>query len=221
MASGMPETVLQPQQKRSRKTLERLLQAAEVVLGKGPVEEATVSEIVRRSGTSVGAFYGRFADKESLLDCLGDTFFQRARQYWEDFFASPDWRQGHLDERLHRLVQLLVTQNRAHRALLRALQLYAWSKPSSSFNRRRKKLEDEVIDEVRKSILARPREWSHPQPALAARIGIRMLLTAIQGLVLLDEKPLNNEVLTDELTRALLTYLGMRCFKKPSKRASG
>jgi AcrR family transcriptional regulator len=59
-----------PQQARSRKTLEKVLDAAEDVIKERGVAGLTVSEVVRRAGSSVGAFYARFADKESLLATL-------------------------------------------------------------------------------------------------------------------------------------------------------
>jgi AcrR family transcriptional regulator len=220
MTTVTSEAVRQPQQKRSQDTLERLLQAAEAVLAEVPLDEARVSEIVRRSGTSVGAFYGRFADKEALLNCLDDRFFQRARQYWNDFFTSADWREGPLDQRLSRLVKLVVAQNRAHRPLVRSLQLYAWLQPDSQYAARREKLQGEVIAEVCKTILARRRELTHPRPARAARLGLGILIGAVGELVLFSPTPLGEDALAAELTRALLAYLGLRQSWHRTKHAS-
>jgi AcrR family transcriptional regulator len=202
--------VKEPQQERSKETLERLLNAAESVLSEVSVEEATVAQIVRRSGTSVGAFYGRFADKEAMLQCLDDSFFQKARQHWDDFFASAQWQEGPLHERLHRLVGLIVRKNRAHRPLLRALQLYAHVRPDPAFVARREKLQEYVFDQVCKTLLARPGYIRHPQPELAARLGLRMLFSAVGELILFGTTPLGDEDLATELTRALLAYLRVR-----------
>ena len=65
-----------PRQSRSRATLDRLLDATATLLAEKPFDEASVAEITRRAGTSVGAFYGRFPDKESLLDCFDERFFE-------------------------------------------------------------------------------------------------------------------------------------------------
>jgi AcrR family transcriptional regulator len=210
MASSRARSAKEPRQQRSKDTLERLLRAAKAVLSEVSVEEATVAQIVRRSGMSVGAFYGRFADKEAMLQCLDESFFQRARQHWDDFFASAQWQEGPLHERLHRLVSLIVKKNRAHRPLLRALLLYTHFRPDPAFATRREKLQDYVLDHVCKTLLARPGSIRHPKPELVARLGLRMLFSAVQEFILFGTAPLGDDDLTAELTRALLAYLRIR-----------
>ena len=59
-----------PQQARSQETLHRILDAAEVLVAEKSFEDASVSEIVRRANSSVGAFYARFEDKDAVLRVL-------------------------------------------------------------------------------------------------------------------------------------------------------
>src|SRR5581483_11670 len=101
-----------PRQDRSRATLDRLLDAAESLLTEKPFEAATVAEIARRAGASVGAFYGRFASKEALLDCFDERFFERARAGWDQFAASPAWRDASLADSVTALVTLFVQSHR-------------------------------------------------------------------------------------------------------------
>ena len=54
-------------QARSKRTLERLLDAAEEVLSHDGLEGATVPAIARRACLSVGVVYRRFPDKDALL----------------------------------------------------------------------------------------------------------------------------------------------------------
>ena len=56
-----------PQQARSQLTLSRILDATEAILAEKSWEDAGVAEIARRAGSSVGAFYSRFRDKDALL----------------------------------------------------------------------------------------------------------------------------------------------------------
>jgi DNA-binding transcriptional regulator YbjK len=54
-------------QERSQRTLERLLDAAEAVIGEKGFADASVGNICTRAGVSVGTFYRRFRDKHALI----------------------------------------------------------------------------------------------------------------------------------------------------------
>src|SRR3954447_2000622 len=90
----MPASARPPQQSRSRATLDRLLDATAALLAEKPFDEMTVAEIARRAGTSVGAFYGRFPDKDALLDSFDERFFNLARASCDEFFDSTAWREA-------------------------------------------------------------------------------------------------------------------------------
>jgi AcrR family transcriptional regulator len=57
----------EPQQDRSRRTQEKLFEAAVELLCEGGKSELAVTELTRRSGVSVGAFYNLFSDRRELL----------------------------------------------------------------------------------------------------------------------------------------------------------
>jgi AcrR family transcriptional regulator len=71
-----------PQQNRSRRTLDRLLEASESLLKRKRFEEISVAELAREPRSSVGSFYARFPGKDALLDFLDG----RARWFWDDCF---------------------------------------------------------------------------------------------------------------------------------------
>lgn len=56
-----------PQQARSRRTRERILQAALAAFEELGFDEATTAEIARRAGVAVGSVYGYFEDKRAIL----------------------------------------------------------------------------------------------------------------------------------------------------------
>src|SRR5215471_17473014 len=88
-SAPLPELVWvrPPQQARSQLTLSRILDAAEAILGEKSWEDASVAEIARRAGSSVGAFYTRFPDKDSLLAALHQRFIEEA---WATSQAALD-----------------------------------------------------------------------------------------------------------------------------------
>ena len=75
-----------PKQSRSRKTLERIVNAAlEILAAEGPAA-LTVQAVASRANSSVGSFYARFRGKDDLLNYLGT-------RVWEDVRARPRLRQ--------------------------------------------------------------------------------------------------------------------------------
>lgn len=57
-------------QARSRATRGRILKVLEKALSDQTIDSLTVADIARKARSSVGAFYGRFADKATALDAL-------------------------------------------------------------------------------------------------------------------------------------------------------
>ncbi len=62
--------MLKPQQKRSEASLEKILNAARVLISQGGFDEASIADIVDDAGLSVGAFYARFKDKDALFHII-------------------------------------------------------------------------------------------------------------------------------------------------------
>lgn len=73
-----------------------LISASEYVIARSGVHRATVSRIARRAGVSVGAIYGLYENKESLVsDCLEVLFPPQSRrdtEEWAKVFTSDDQR---------------------------------------------------------------------------------------------------------------------------------
>ncbi len=81
----MPNTLLtKPQQKRSKKSLERLLNASAHQIATGNFETISVAEIARQANCSVGTFYGRFQNKAALFHVVQERVFDQALSYLDD-----------------------------------------------------------------------------------------------------------------------------------------
>ena len=59
-----------PLQARSNKTVEDILDAASVLLGRFPFEQITTSRIAAQAGISVGALYRFYSDKQEIFDAI-------------------------------------------------------------------------------------------------------------------------------------------------------
>ena len=208
-------SVRPPQQARSRATLHRFLEAALELLGERRFEQASVAEIARRAGASVGAFYARFPDKESLLTHLNDRLFEQGREQWDAFLDGAQWRGRSAAEIVEAVVRRIVRKRRAHRGLLRALSLYARSRPDPTFAEHAAALNRHVHRRLRELLLERRREIGHGDPERAISFGLLLVDGATREAILFGEAALlpgkpSDAVLARELTSVWLAYLDVK-----------
>jgi AcrR family transcriptional regulator len=68
------KNVFKPKQQRSQDTQRKLIAALHLCLQDKFFEHISIKELAERAGVSVGTFYRRFKDKESLLPLLYQDF---------------------------------------------------------------------------------------------------------------------------------------------------
>src|ERR1043165_6600180 len=112
-----------PRQERSRDTHDRLIEAAERLVSRGRAwSDIGVVELVKEAGTSVGAFYNRFRDKDALLHILQITLYQEGEATAVDANALAALDVP-LENLIRAFVTLAVTVYRQQHGLRRALCL--------------------------------------------------------------------------------------------------
>ncbi len=79
-----------PQQDRSRKSLERILAAAETVLLRG-IDGFTIANVAVEGGLTVGGIYARFKSKDELLQALKDRVIHELEMNIDRYFRSRDF----------------------------------------------------------------------------------------------------------------------------------
>jgi AcrR family transcriptional regulator len=204
-----------PRQARSLATFDRLLGAAAELLAERRFEEAGVAELVRRAGSSVGAFYARFASKEALLHELDERLFEAGRASWAEFLAPRRWAGTPAAAIVEQLVARLVDRRRERRGLLRALALYARTRPESGFSRRSARLNRLLARRLTELLLRRGSEIRHPRPARAVAFALEIADSVSRDAVLFGDTGLAPARLGDrelkaELTRTLCLYLRLQ-----------
>ena len=190
-----------PKQSRSRRTLERIVQAALEILEERGYTALTVQSVVDRANSSVGSFYARFSGKEDLLDYLGERVWDQALQRWDSAVGARDWSEIDLQHIAEGSMGLLVDIGASRAGYLRALD-QARGIDGLAYNRFR----DGVLGDVAGILLERRDEISHPEPELAVRLG----LLAAEGMIEADRVaagPLPRGILASEATSLLLNYL--------------
>jgi AcrR family transcriptional regulator len=204
-----------PQQTRSQETLERILDAAEELIADKGIEDTPISEIVRRAGSSVGAFYTRFADKDALIHALYERFLEQAIATANAALDPHRWEGSRVDEILGSVVRFLVSIYREQHGLLSAFSIR--TRTHAEFRAQQERLSHYVSEQLCALLLARADEISHPDPAIAAAFGITIVLSTIESTVLFGEMrsgalSFSDDELAAELTRSYLAYLGVREF---------
>jgi AcrR family transcriptional regulator len=200
-----------PQQARSQETLERLLDAAEHLVAEKGFEDTPVAEVARRAGSSVGAFYARFQDKDALLHALYERYYEQAIATADAALEPARWEGAQIPEILAAVVRFLVSIYREQAGLIRAFVVRNHS--DAEFQARRERLSHYVNEGLSALLLARRAEIAHPQPERAAAFGLTLVFSTLESAMLFGELrsaslTLSDDDLAAELTRAFLAYLG-------------
>jgi len=200
-----------PQQTRSRKTMNRILDVSQSLLEEKGFDELTIAEIVQRAGCSVGAFYGRFRDKDALLHALDERFFQEFIAESEAILDVRRWEGKPIAEIIEAAIAFLMDVYGKQRGVLRALSLRARLNHDVRFGER-EQTAWELFPRLQELLLARADEIAHPNPELAVRLGFLQVFYALREVLLWGHLKsgfsISNDQLVSELARSYLAYLG-------------
>ncbi len=212
----MPESATQfdtrPQQARSEQTRRRLLDAAEQLIEEKGHADASVPEIARRAGSSVGGFYARFRDKDALFRALEERFFRELYDRLDAIANPARWQDASLAEIVRPSVEELVSTFQARAALIRCFLVRAGSHGETFEDGLR--FRRDVATRFVALADRRRDEIKHPDPELAVDLGVQLAFGLMQQAVILGEvraagRVLGAAELVDEITRNFLTYLGL------------
>src|SRR5690606_22369637 len=153
------------QQARSRRTLERVVDAAEAPFAERGYDGASVGDIVARARCSVGAFYARFKDTEGLLLHIHDR--QRELRIQRLGLLGDLLRAEHptLEVVVRQGVRALFLFAGQRRALTRVF--IQRSGTDAEFHARYARTWGAVRERLRPVMLARRAEIAHPDPERA------------------------------------------------------
>ena len=216
MSTASPkQTRPAPMQERSRRTLEKLLDAAEALLEKQPFEAIAVGDLVRKAGSSIGSFYARFPSKEALLERLYERYDRDLHRRSEDLDARRPWEGMTLAERAAWVVRQFVASYAGRPHFFRAVALHARSRPET-IDAATRKSRAAVHARLAAVLLERRDEIAHPEPERAVEFGLFFVGATCREKLLFARAPhaeatrATPRELEAELTRALLGYLHRR-----------
>jgi AcrR family transcriptional regulator len=113
----MSSTRRTPTQARSRRTVQRILDAAEAIVGESGADAATTRAIAARAGVSAPSLYRFFADRDEILDRLLSTGLAALDRHAEELEAT--WEVTSIRDVVTRALDLHVDYYEAHPAFVR------------------------------------------------------------------------------------------------------
>jgi AcrR family transcriptional regulator len=123
-------SIAAPRQTRSQVGLAKMLQAGrELIEASGNLDDLSINDIVERAGTSIGAFYRRFDNKDAFFEVVQDRVMTEGLDYVRAILQRDTvWRSndaGALSDAVVAFYVLVFRRNRGfyHASLLRSSQL--------------------------------------------------------------------------------------------------
>jgi AcrR family transcriptional regulator len=217
---------LEPQQERSRESLRKLLKATTEVLGQHGVDGTTIPRIAQHAGLTPGAVYRRFRDKDELLETAILGILERQDNRLKAGMTPDKAAQIPLDVFAEQIIGGMVVTYRANAALLRALRHFTQGRANTEFMKKAARLEIRTFERLVDLILAGRKEIRHPNPRIAASLGLLMVTSTLYELVIMPVSPKqwkgllpkDDQALKRELTRAFLSYLEVEARPRASRR---
>jgi AcrR family transcriptional regulator len=211
--------VSEPKQPRSERTQERLLRAAEKLILEKGLADASVPEIARRAGSSVGGFYARFPDKDALLRALEERFFAEMLGRVARLADAGRWGDAPIPVIVRACADELVTVFRERRNLIAAFLHRATADPALLAEALR--FRAQTAERIATLLLPRRSELRHPDPRLAIELGVQFAFALMLQLVVVGDVRAGGRVLSDrelqaEIERNFLAYIGAPRTGEPS-----
>lgn len=211
-----PATPLQwvnaPQQARSQRTMEKILDAAEAILLERGLDAVTIPEVVKAAGSSVGAFYARFPDKRALLETVHQRACERALAQADELLQAGRWESASMRDIVRAGVHLAVKTFGSRQNIMNAFA--AAFAGDAGFAARRATTAVTIAERLSALVLSRRDEIAHPQPKRAVEMALRVVTATLEqrnafAVSALPDVDVSDEVLVRELDRMVCAYLGV------------
>jgi AcrR family transcriptional regulator len=207
---------LEPQQERSRESLQKLLRAAIEVLGQHGVDGTTIPRIAAHAGLTPGSVYRRFHDKDALLETAILGLLERQDENLRAL--TPEMaREIPLRVFTDQIINSLVIGYRARAPLLRALRQFVHTRSHGPFWKKAARLELRTFERMVDLFMTHSDRIKHPQPRTAVATALMMVNSTVIEMVVTHSDltswkhllPKDDQALKRELARAFLSYLGV------------
>jgi len=198
-----------PQQARSILSMAKMLDAAEAIFAEGGDNALTVEAVVKGANTSVGNFYGRFGDRDGLLQAMHERFLLRIGGAAHVAVAAAG-NEKTLAGALEVFLSHVFTATHEYRNSARFFVLHRSSDPNlRSQGIRANAVFAGIFTTL---VLSHQEEIGHAHPTTAADVSWRMVYASLAQQMMFDDEevsgmPMAIPALVHEITCCIVAYL--------------
>jgi AcrR family transcriptional regulator len=204
-------------QARSEATYHALIKAGRKALANQSFEEMTIAALARSAGTSVGAFYGRFENKQAYFSAIQETVVAEIAADVSESFEALDAAQGSAVEFLGLLAETLAGIFRNNKGLYRAAVKDASALPHiwTPF----KRLGWAIASMAAAKLTPRLAELGKPASEHDVRVAIQLMNGMLVNATINDPGPihLEDDEMVSCLKRMLFAFLGVEQAPPPRR----
>lgn len=196
-------------QARSEATFRALIAAGRKALDAKTFDQMAVAEIARAARVSVGAFYGRFANKELFFSAIQEITIADITAQLDALLARTEVERASDARFLAAVAKFTVAVFRRHRGLYTASFKHASTRPGAWSPIRR--LGYDVSGKFAAKLAPRLRRLGKPLSEREIRIGLQFMNGLMVNAVLNDPGPLSldDPKMDAYLARFLCAYFGV------------
>lgn len=194
------------QQLRSEKTYHALIQAGRDALEEKGLDAVTISELARSAGASVGAFYGRFENKEAFFFAIQEITIAEIGADLRAYFAQPDIEAADNAEFLKAIADCWVRVFRTHRGLYIAAAKHSSALPGAWTPFKRLGWNSAALVVEKLSPRLKKRGISDPEREI--RVALQFVNSLLVNATLNDPGPirLDDKDMEENITRFLCSF---------------
>src|SRR5262249_7236243 len=180
------KNTLEPQQARSRESLQKLLKATTEVLGQYGVEGATIPRIARHAGLTPGSVYRRFHNKEALLETAILGLLERQQENLNTL--TPEIaKEIPFPVLVEQIINGQVRGYRAMAPLLRAVHQFIRPRAHTPFGKKAARVELRTYKQLMNLFLTHADRINHPDPQTAVSMAMIMVVSTLFELLVTHE----------------------------------
>ena len=197
------------QQARSEATFQALIAAGRKALEDKTFDQMAIGDIARAAGLSVGAFYGRFENKEAFFLAIQDITVSGIEEDLRRCLSAPALREASDVEFLAAVARFSIGVFRKHRGFYFASSKHSAAPPDRWSPIRR--LGFTVSGYVAAELIPRLASLGKPATEREVRIGMQFMNGLLVNAVLNDPGPLrlDSRDLEKYLVRHLCSFFGI------------
>lgn len=177
----------EPVQARSRKTMNRILDAAETMLAESSIDRIGIAEITANAGVAAGSFYTRFSDKEDLLARLFERYLDDLRDVAQR--VVPKLRAEEvLEKRVEMLIDAVTGLFSQRRGVVRSVLMKIRHDPDYQNPAMMQEFQD-FYDLAAELLVAGTDEVKAADPRAAGRFCMQIIASYCRDAILFEEFP--------------------------------